>query len=85
MSGTKVISPKGVHQEDMVEMVYSLWKGHASILNYISTLGDQFSALCKLLSGGVDSAGGSLTMSVSGKASFPTSMTTTTGVTVTLV
>ena len=85
MSGRKIIGKRGLHQEDLVEMVYSLWKGHASILNYISTLGDQFSALCKLLSGGVDSAGGSLTMSVSGKASFPTSMTTTTGVTVTLV
>jgi hypothetical protein len=85
MSGAKVIGTKGVNQEDLVEMVYCLWAGHASILNYMSTLGGQFSALCKLLSGGVDSCGGSLTMSVSGKASFPTSMTTTTAVTVTLV
>lgn len=85
MSSTKQIRKDGVHQEDHVEMLYYLWKGHASILNYLSTLGGAFSDLCKLLSAGVDSAAGSLTMSVSGKASFPASMTTATAVSITLV
>jgi len=74
MSGTKVISPKGVHQEDLVEMVYSLWKAHASILQCLvainSLASDAFSA----------SASNSMIFNT-----LPTSLSDLTGVTITLV
>lgn len=90
MSGTKQISPKGVHQEDMVELVYYLWKGHGSILTYLSNLNYLVSNIVNALS----NATTSISISYSGSIGsvnflsapgFPTSMTTLTGCSITLV
>jgi hypothetical protein len=84
MSANKKILKTGVHQEDHVEMLYYLWTGHASILNYLSTVGGILSALIGSLS--AEAGSGSTTkLSISGLAAFPTSMTTATGVSISLL
>ena len=74
MSGTKQISPKGVHQEDLVEMVYYLWKAHSSIVECLVAINAMAST--------------AFSLSASNSAIFntlPTSMTTLTGCSITLV
>lgn len=84
MSENKKIHQKyGYFQEDMVEILYYLYTGHASILNYLSTTGEILSALITSLSAGDGSNSGTV-LSVSGIASFPTSMTTLCGVSINL-
>jgi hypothetical protein len=86
MSTRKLIARTGYHQEDMVELAYYLIAQHASILNYLSTLGDVASGLIASLSKRADSASyvtGAL--SISALASFPASFTTLTGVSITLL
>ena len=84
MSSTKQIRKTGVHQEDLVEMVYYLWAGHASILTYLSTLSSIVSCIIGSLSAEVGS-GSTTKLSISGLVSFPTSMTTATAVSITLI
>ena len=75
MSQNKKIHQKwGYHQEDLVELLYYLYTGHASILNYLSTTGEILSALIASLSAARGSNSATV-LSVSGKSSFPTSMT----------
>ena len=90
MSSTKQIRKDGVHQEDLVEMVYYLWTQQASILNYLSTLGNVVSKVFGELSDATVSYSISLSgsygsLEISARASFPGSMTTWTAVSVTLV
>ena len=90
MSGTKRISKTGMHQEDLVEVMYCLWTQQASILNYASTLG----AFCSEIFRQLSAAGTSYSISISATltsleiskvASFPGSITNFTGVSVTLI
>jgi hypothetical protein len=90
MSTAKKISPKGVHQEDMVEMVYYLWKAHGSILTYLSNLNYIVSNVFNALSNATTSVSISYSGSIGSvnylsAAGFPTSMTTLTGCSITLV
>ena len=89
MSGTKIIGKKGLHQEDLVELVYYLKDARASDLALMGSVVDKLSGLVTLL--GVLT---SVSMSISGigsHASFSTafvkctSLSDLTGVTVTLV
>lgn len=90
MSDTKQINKRGVHQEDLVEMVYYLWKGHGSILTYLSNVGYILSNVLNALSNATTSVSISYSGSIGSvnfisAAGFPTSMTTLTGVSITLV
>jgi hypothetical protein len=89
MSGTKVMGLKGVHQEDLVELVYYLKDARASDLALMGSVVDKLSGLVTLLG-----ALTSVSMSISGigsQASFSTafvkctSISDLTAVTVTLV
>lgn len=76
MSENKKMHQKwGYYQEDMVDLMYVLYTGHASILNYLSTLGGTLSTLIACLSA-ADGSGSATVLSISGIASFPVSMTT---------
>ena len=93
MSTFKQIRNKGVHQEDLVELLEALTYQRASILNYLSTLGN----MCSRVFGEMSDATTSLSLSLSGYTggqSFgvstraggpPSSMTTLTTITVTTV
>ena len=75
MSQNKKIHQKhGYFQEDMVEILYYLYTGHASILNYLSTMGEILSTLITSLSA-AEGSNSATVLSVSAIASFPTSMT----------
>lgn len=86
MSTNKVIARTGYHDEDLIEMAYYIVAQHASILNYMSTLGGVVSGFIASLSKRADSAcyieDG---LSISKLASFPASLTTLTGVSITLL
>jgi hypothetical protein len=84
MSANKKIVKTGMEQADLVELIYYLWAGQASILNYLSTVGGTLSALIGSLSAEVGS-GSTTKLSVSGLAAFPTSLTTATAVTISLL
>ena len=90
MSDTKQIRKRGFYQEDFVEMLYYLWNQQGSILNYLSTLG----YLCSAVFGEFSDATTSYSISLSGsfgsfeisaKASFPTSITSLTTVSIALL
>jgi hypothetical protein len=86
MSTGKLIARTGYHDEDLVELIYYVAGQHASILNYMSTLGGVASQLIASLSARADSASyitGAL--SISKLASFPQSLTALTGVSITLL
>jgi hypothetical protein len=86
MSTKKLMARTGYHDEDLVEIAYYIMAQHASILNYLSTLGGVTSGLIASLSKRADSASyitGAL--SISKLASFPVSLTTLTGVSITLL
>ena len=86
MSDKKIIARTGYGDEDLMEQAYYLVAMHASILNYLSTLGGTTSTLIASLSKRADSASyitGAL--SISKLASFPVSLTTLTGVSITLL
>lgn len=90
MSGTKQIRKAGIHQEDLVELAYYMWTEGASILNYLSTLGIVCSEAFGFMSDAISSYSISLStgygsLEISAKCSFPTSLTTITAVSVTLV
>ncbi len=75
MSQNKKIHQKwGYYQEDLVELLYYVYTGHASILNYLSTAGEILSTLITSLSA-ADGSNSATVLSVSGITSFPTSMT----------
>lgn len=80
----KQIRKGGFNEAEAVEMLYYLRDGYTSILNYMSTCGGVFSELIASLSAKNGSMSGTK-LSVSGKASFPTSITDATGVTITLL
>ncbi len=89
MSGTGRIGKTGMHQEDLVEYTYYLWTQQASILNYMSTLGDMCSEVFKQLSAAGTSMSISITatlksLEISKVQSFPGSITNFTYVSVTL-
>jgi len=86
MSTKKLIARTGYHDEDLIELTYYVMAQHASVLNYLSTLGYTISALIASLSKRADSASyitGAL--SISARASFPASLTSLTGVSITLL
>ena len=86
MSTGKLIKRTGYHDEDLIELVYYVVAQHASVLNYMSTLGYTISALIASLSKRADSDSyitGEI--SISALASFPTSLTDMTGVSITLL
>jgi hypothetical protein len=83
-TANKKIVPTGVDQSDLVELIYYIWTGQASILNYLSTVGGVLSALIASLSAQNGSTSGTV-LSVSGKAAFPTSMTAMTGCSISLL
>lgn len=84
MSEGKQIRKNGIHQEDHVEMLYYLVAGFASIRSYLSTVGYTLSALIGSLS--AEAGSGSATkLSVSGIVSVPTSLTSMTGVSISLL
>ena len=90
MSEFKSIRKSGFHQEDLVELAYYMYVEGASILNYLSTLGQYCSAAFGFMSDATTSYSISLSgsygsLEISAKASFPTSITSITGVSVTLV
>jgi GH18 family chitinase len=92
MSTFKQIRNKGVHQEDLVELLDSLIKQRASILNYMSALGKVCSAvfgemsdMTTSLSISLSTGGWGQSFGITARASFPTSFTALTSVTVTLV
>lgn len=64
MSGTKVIGKKGVHQEDLVELVYYLRDCRASDLALMGSVVDKVSGIVTLLA-----AMASVSISFSGFAS----------------
>jgi hypothetical protein len=80
----KQIRKCGNNQAELVEMMYYLRDGYTSILNYMSTCGGILSKLVGSLSAQTGSASGTV-LSVSGLAVYPTSITSATGVTVTLL
>lgn len=89
MSGTKVIGLKGLHQEDLVELVYYLKDARASDLAVLGSVVDKVSTIITLLAGMA-----SVSISLSTFATFaslstafvkPTSLSDLTAVTVTLV
>jgi len=89
MSGTKIIGKKGLHQEDLVELVYYLKNARASDLAVLVSVVNKLSGLITLLG-----TMASVSISLSGLGSFasmstafvaPTSHSDLTGVTVTLV
>lgn len=89
MSSTGRIRKDGMHQEDLVEYTYYLWTQQASILNYMSTLGDMCSEIFRQLSAAGTSYSISITatlksLEISKKASFPNSISDLTKVSVTL-
>lgn len=97
MSTFKQIRNKGVHQEDVVELLDALSQQRVSILNYLSTLGN----MCSRVFGEMSDMTTPLSLSMSGTygngadaqsfgistrtGGFITSMTTLTAVTVTTV
>ncbi len=80
----KQIRKGGFNEAEVVEMLYYLRDAYTSVLDYMSTCGDVFSTLIHSLSALNGSMSGTK-LSVSGKASFPTSITDATGVTITLL
>ena len=88
MSTIKLSNPTGAHMEDVVEYTYYLWTQQASILNYLSTLGQMCSIIFQALSAAGTSysislsAWGFKSTQISKFASFPVSMTTHTGVSI---
>jgi hypothetical protein len=80
----KQITKSGYNQAEVVELLYYLKDGYASILNYMSTAGSIFSCLIASLSAKNGSASGTK-LSVSGKASLAGSISDYTGVTITLL
>lgn len=80
----KQIREGGFNEAEVVEMFYYLKEGYAEILNYMSTCGGVFSEFIASLSAQNGSMSGTK-LSVSGKASFPTSISDATGVTITLL
>jgi hypothetical protein len=80
----KQIRDGGFNQPEVIEMMYYLRDGYTSILNYMSTCGVTLSRLIASLSAQVGSASTTV-LSVSGKASFPASITSATGVSITLL
>lgn len=74
MSANKKITPTGMEQADLVEMVYYLWKAHASILSCLVAINSMASTAFSL------SASNSMIFNA-----LPTSMTTLTGCSITLV
>lgn len=89
MSGTKIIGTRGVHQEDLVELVYYLRDARASDLALMGSVVDKLSGVVTLLAG---MASGSLSLSgFASQASMSTafvkctSISDLTAVTVTLV
>lgn len=90
MSINKQIQKRGMHQEDLVELLYYVVAQQASIINYMSTLGNVVSKVFGELSDATTSYSISLSgsygsLEISAKASFPGSITDFTGVSITLV
>lgn len=80
----KIYKHWGYHQEDMVDLLYYLVTGHASILNYLSTCGEVISTLITCLSA-ADGSNSATVLSISGKVSFPSSFTDICKVSVNLI
>lgn len=84
MSQNKKIHQKwGYHQEDLIDLMYVLYTGHASILNYLSTTGELISTVIACVSL-AEGSGSATVLSISGLASFPVSMTTLCNVSINL-
>lgn len=88
MSEGKQIRKNGIHQEDLVEIIYYLVDAHASVLGYVSDIRYRISAVITALSG-MPSVSISLSLfgaqqSISALTA-PTSLTTTTGVSISLL
>lgn len=80
----KQIRKGGFNEAEVVEAFYYLREGYTSILGYLSTAGGICSDLIHSLSLRNGSMSGTK-LSISGLASFPTSMSDATGVTITLL
>lgn len=88
MSESKQIQKRGIHQEDLVEILYYLVDAHASVLGYVSDVRYRMSALITALSGmpsvsvSLSALGAQISLSA---VTAPTSLTTTTGVSISLL
>ena len=81
MSDTKQIRTGGMHDEDLVELLYYTVLQHASILNYLSTVGSVISCII----GSFSAQSTTTILSISALATFPNSITARTGVSISLL
>lgn len=82
MSDTKQIRTGGMHDEDLVELLYYTVLQHASILNYLSTVGSVISCIIGSYSNTSMTA---TVLSISALATFPNSLSDRTGVSISLL